>query len=73
MKKNWKLLPFLATFANFGIFVPFTVSIITKPPTMTEKYKLPDKYVEKNHMQSIFLLRYSVGMIIPWICNIQNH
>ena len=45
--ENWKLLPFLVTFANFNVFVPFTVSIITKPPTMTEKYKLPDKYVEK--------------------------
>ena len=40
-------LPFLVTFANFNIFVPFTVSIITEPPTMTEKHKLPDKYVEK--------------------------
>ena len=47
MGKKWKLLPFLATFANFSIFVPFTVSIITEPPTMTEKHKLPDKYVEK--------------------------
>ena len=47
--KNWKLLPFLATFANFGIFVPFTVSIITEPPTMTEKHKLPDKYVKKSY------------------------
>ena len=46
-EKKWKLLPFLVTFANFNIFVPFTVSIITKPPKMTEKLKLPDIYVEK--------------------------
>ena len=46
-EKKWKLLPFLTTFANFGIFVPFTVSIITEPPTMTEKHKLHDKYIEK--------------------------
>ena len=49
MKKKWKLLPVLAIFAIFGIFVPFTVSIITEPPTMTEKHKLPDKYVEKSY------------------------
>ena len=49
MGKKWKLLLFLATFANFSIFVPFTVSIITEPPTMTEKHKLHDKYVEKSY------------------------
>ena len=68
----------LETFTIFGHFSQFqyicTVYCVNhyKTTNNDREVQITEQICGKNHMQSIFLLRYSVWMIIPWIYNIQN-